>query len=234
MSGLPRSESLNTEPRTVITWPQPDVAVVVLEGEHDLESAPRLEQALGEALVTCSHLVVDLSLAQFIDSSTIHVLVTMKNEADNHGCRFTLVLEGSPSIEHTLEICGVLEALNRVPTLDAALRNGGSSVKSLADNRAVKAEPQPPMIDAASTSSDGRTPGKRELVDQKKKKKETKWTVLCRRPSGEPNGSEVVALPRISLNRTPAVGQGLFGRIVTEVHADEDPPTVIVEPTGRG
>jgi hypothetical protein len=121
------------------------------------------------------------------------------------------VLAGSPSIAHTLEICGVLEALNCVPTLDAALRNGGSSAKS-------------PTIDAASTSSDGRTPTK---------KKSKKWTVLCRRPSGEANESEVVVLSRISLNRTPAVGQGLVGRIVTEVHADEDPPTVIVEEAGR-
>jgi len=222
MSGLPLSDSLNTEPRTAITSPRPGVAVVVLEGEHGLESAARLKLALGEALLTCSHLVVDLSLAQFIDSSTIHVLVTMKKEADNQGCRFTLVLAGSPSIEHTLEICGVLEALNCVPTLDAALRNGGSSAKS-------------PKIDAASTSSDGRTPTKRELAEQeeKSKKKSKKWTVLCRRPSGEANESEVVVLSRISLNRTPAVGQGLVGRIVTEVHPDEDPPTVIVEEAGR-
>jgi anti-anti-sigma factor len=228
MSGLHLAESLNTEPRTATTWPRPDVAVVVLEGEHDLESTPRLEQALGEALLTCSHLVVDLSLAQFIDSSTINVLVTMKKEADTRGCRFTLVLEGSPSLEHTLEICGVLEALNRVSTLDAALGNGASSAEPLTDNRAVKAEPPPPT-DTASTSSD-RTPTK--LVGQKKKKAK-KWKVLGRRPSGEPNGSELVALSSISLNHSPAVGQGLLGRIVTEVHADQDPPTVIVEEAGR-
>jgi hypothetical protein len=81
------------------------------------------------------------------------------------------------------------------------------------------------MIDTASASSD-RTAKERKPVEQKEEKK---WTVMCRRPSGEPNDSEVVPLTKIKLRRTPAVGQGLVGRIVTDVHADLDPPTVIVE-----
>ena len=52
-----------------------------------------------------------------------------------------------------------------------------------------------------------------------------KWTVLCRRPTGEPSGFELVPLSKIILQRTPAVGEGLLGRIVTNVHADIDPPT---------
>jgi anti-anti-sigma factor len=126
MTGLPDVQVQNAQPRVEITWPRPDVALFVLEGEHDLESAPRLERAMGDALLTCSGLLVDLSSVEFIDSSTIHVLVRMKKEADSQGSSFGLVLDGSPNIERTLEICGVLGALNRVASVDAALRNGNS------------------------------------------------------------------------------------------------------------
>ena len=126
MTGLPDVQVLDAQPRLEITWPRPGVALVVLEGEHDLESAPHLERAMGDALLTCSRILVDLSSVQFVDSSTINVLVRMKKEADSKGSSFGLVLDGSPNIERTLEICGVLGALNRVATVDAALRNGGS------------------------------------------------------------------------------------------------------------
>ena len=66
------------------------------------------------------------SSVEFIDSSTINVLVRMKKEADSKGSSFGLVLDGSPNIERTLEICGVLGALNRVTSIDAALCKGGS------------------------------------------------------------------------------------------------------------
>ena len=85
-------DSLNTTPIVTTTWRRPTVAVVTLEGEHDMASVPQLEQALGNALLTCSQLVVDLSTVQFIDSSTIHCLIRMKREADDKRCDFKLGL----------------------------------------------------------------------------------------------------------------------------------------------
>ena len=127
MSGLVEVDPQNTTPIVATTWRRPTVAVVTLEGEHDMASVPQLEQALGNALFTCSQLVVDLSTVQFIDSSTIHTLIRMKREADDKRCDFKLVLNGdAPNIEHTLEICGVLGVLNRVATVDAALEHVGS------------------------------------------------------------------------------------------------------------
>jgi anti-anti-sigma factor len=104
-----------------VHWPKPDVAVVVLGGEHDLESAPAVAQAAEEALATASHLVVDLSPTEFVDSTIINVLVQLRREAAATDRRFNVLLDDSPMIERTLEICGVVEALNRVTTLEAAL-----------------------------------------------------------------------------------------------------------------
>jgi anti-anti-sigma factor len=117
----PSTQAPDTEPTIDVEWPHPGVALVVLGGEHDLFSAPLIEQATDEALLDCSHLIVDISPAQFIDSSTINLLVQLKKDADGKNCRFNLVMGTAPSVKRTLEICGVLPGLNHVATVDSAL-----------------------------------------------------------------------------------------------------------------
>ena len=124
ITGFSTERPQDAEPTIVITWPDPDVALITLAGEQDMGSAPLIESAATDALRTCSHLVIDLSAVQFIDSSIINLLVQTKREADDRECDFNLVLERSRSIERTLEICGVLPELNRVTTLDAAIARG--------------------------------------------------------------------------------------------------------------
>jgi anti-anti-sigma factor len=109
------------EPTIEVQRPKPHVALVVLGGEHDLNSAPLVEQATEEALLTSSHLIVDISPVQFIDSSIINLLVQLKKSADTKDCRFNLVMGTAPGVERALEICGVLPALNHVKSVDAAL-----------------------------------------------------------------------------------------------------------------
>ena len=121
MTCAPDIELADAEPTIEVHWPKPQVAVVTLGGEHDLDSAPRVEQAAGEALLTSSHLIVDISPVQFIDSSIIHLLVQLKKDADTKDCRFNLVMGTAPGVERAVEICGVLPALNRVRTVGMAL-----------------------------------------------------------------------------------------------------------------
>jgi anti-anti-sigma factor len=121
MKQNPHSQTLPTEATTEIRWPSPRVAQVVLGGEHDLSTADELESAIAEALERCAKLIVDLRDAQFIDSSTIRILLAARRRAAANGLHFNLVLETTPVVERSLEITGVLEALNRVHTLDEAL-----------------------------------------------------------------------------------------------------------------
>jgi anti-anti-sigma factor len=121
MTCAPDIDLADVQATIEVHWPKPHVAVVTLGGEHDLDSAPRVEAAAEEALFTCSHLLIDISPVQFIDSSIINLLVQLKKEADEKDCRFNLVMGTEPGVERTLEICGVLPALNRVNTIDAAL-----------------------------------------------------------------------------------------------------------------
>ena len=101
----------------------PRVAQIVLEGQHDLSTAEQLRETLDRELASCSHLIVDVSSVEFIDSSTIKVLVNAQKAATERDCRFNLVLSTTPLVERVLEITGVLETLNRVHSLEEALQS---------------------------------------------------------------------------------------------------------------
>jgi anti-anti-sigma factor len=102
MTEFPSAHLPDTEPMIDVRWPKPDVPLVVLGGEHDLESAPHVEHAAAEALLRCSHLIFDLSEAQFIDSSIINLLVQLRNEANEQNRRFNLVIGTAPSVDAAL------------------------------------------------------------------------------------------------------------------------------------
>jgi anti-sigma B factor antagonist len=112
----------DVNPTVEVRRPRAGVAHVVLGGEHDVSSAGDLKTTLDAALDGSSHLVVDLSAVEFIDSTTMRVLVGAKQAADEHERRFNLVLGGAaPGVQNALEITGVLALLNEVDTLEQAL-----------------------------------------------------------------------------------------------------------------
>jgi anti-anti-sigma factor len=108
-------------PTIEVRWPRPDTALVVLSGEHDLATAAELGNTLSLALDRCTHLIVDLSCTEFVDSSTIAAVVNAKKHADDRGRKFNLVLASTPIVERALTVTGVLPGLNRVGTVEQAL-----------------------------------------------------------------------------------------------------------------
>jgi anti-anti-sigma factor len=113
--------SPSTEPTIEVRSPQPGAALVVLGGEHDLHSADRLRQTIDDMLFGNEHLIVDLSRAEFIDSTIIGVLVEAMKKADGRDRKFSVVVGTAPSVERILEITGGLGLLNIVPTVERAL-----------------------------------------------------------------------------------------------------------------
>jgi anti-sigma B factor antagonist len=116
MGGSPSSQ-----PTIEVRSPRPGTAVIVLGGEHDLYSADRLRQTTDDVLFGSEHLIIDLSKAEFIDSTIIGVLVQAMKNAEGRDRRFTVVLGTAPVVERVLEITGVLALLNVVPTVERAL-----------------------------------------------------------------------------------------------------------------
>ena len=80
-----------------------------------------LQQTFDQSLAVCDHLIVDLSTAEFIDSTIVAVLLqTMKN-ATELDRKFNVVLGTAPAVERILEVTGVIPLLNVVPTVKRAL-----------------------------------------------------------------------------------------------------------------
>jgi anti-anti-sigma factor len=108
-------------PTIEVRSPQPYAAVVVLGGEHDLSSADEVQQTLDQSLAACDHLIVDLSTAEFIDSTIVALLLQTKKNATELDRKFNVVLGSAPVVERILEVTGVVPLLNVVPTVERAL-----------------------------------------------------------------------------------------------------------------
>jgi len=70
-----------------------EIAVVSLLGEHDVTTAWEVRNAIACALNQGTHLVIDLSETEFIDSSIVHALVDSVRLASAQGLRISLQLQ---------------------------------------------------------------------------------------------------------------------------------------------
>jgi anti-sigma B factor antagonist len=110
-----------TRPELELLQPRSGAVVVVLQGEHDLANADRLHHTLSSLLDTHRVVVVDVSRALFIDSSTLAVLMRAGRKARDAGKQFRLQLGTEPIVKRVLEISGLLEELEWYPTRDEAI-----------------------------------------------------------------------------------------------------------------
>jgi anti-sigma B factor antagonist len=95
-------------------------SVISIEGELDLDTAPRLKWMLIDSLeADHSQLVVDLSLATFMDSTALSVLVGVKRSLDV-GARLAIVCTRTTVLK-IFEFSGLDGAFAIFPTLDEAL-----------------------------------------------------------------------------------------------------------------
>jgi anti-sigma B factor antagonist len=103
---------------------EPEAAFVIVAGEVDLLTAPRLTAALDEILLTnIRHIAIDLTETTFMDSAGIHALV----RAHNRTGRDVAVICGPGPVLRALELLGLTEPLSVVSSRDEyMLRRSGS------------------------------------------------------------------------------------------------------------
>lgn len=108
--------------RVVRHAPLPHVAVIVVEGELDLASAPRLKWALSETIAAGEgprQVIVDLTRLDFIDSTAIGVLV---GAAHRSGEEVSLLIAcDRESVLHIFEVTGLDAGFAIFPTVKQAL-----------------------------------------------------------------------------------------------------------------
>jgi anti-sigma B factor antagonist len=107
------------------------VVVVSLRGEHDLTTAPALRERTEEAIGRGSSLMVDLTPAEFIDSSIIGVVLEARRRAEEAGVGFAAALEGGdPAVRRVLEVTGLDSNLPVHDSVETAIER--ASVKPAA------------------------------------------------------------------------------------------------------
>jgi len=100
---------------------RPDRAILELDGELDLVSAPALEEAVLSALQDGSAMVVlDLRAVSFIDSTGLKAVFSARKAVQERGRQFA-VTQGSQQVEHLLQLTRLNVHLHTLVAPDDAL-----------------------------------------------------------------------------------------------------------------
>src|SRR3954471_11556773 len=103
--------------------PLPNTAVVECVGEHDITTAPNLEELLLRLLADNELVVLDLTEATFIDSSILFCITKAQNLSSNPDKRFTLQLGPRSVVQQALEVSGVRELVDVAHSREDALHS---------------------------------------------------------------------------------------------------------------
>ena len=106
----------------VLVFPAGEGRVVVeLSGEHDLVTKDALHDLLMTLVERNELVVIDLTQAEFIDSSTIYCLAQADRLARARGSNVRVQLRPEGIAHRALEITGMVDQLNCVVDRDEAL-----------------------------------------------------------------------------------------------------------------
>jgi anti-anti-sigma factor len=96
--------------------------VVRLEGEHDVDSAARLARELEEIFASGAGAIVDLSDAEFIDSSILGVLVHAHGlAASSAHARLVVIAPPDSQAARLFDLVGARDFIPTFPSLGAAV-----------------------------------------------------------------------------------------------------------------
>jgi anti-sigma B factor antagonist len=104
------------------------VAMVKLQGEADLHTAPILRDALNEAIESKPEtLVVDLTGVTFIDSMMLGVLLSATRRARPNGTELRIVVD-DPHVRRIFELTLLDHVMKLYPSVEIALSSAGERV----------------------------------------------------------------------------------------------------------
>lgn len=99
----------------------PDIQVVQVSGDLDIDTAPALRQFLERVLDTgVRKLIVDLANAYYIDSTGISLLLSTWNRLAERSGKLAVVCN-VPRIKKVFQIVNLLDVIPMVDTEEAAL-----------------------------------------------------------------------------------------------------------------
>jgi anti-sigma B factor antagonist len=121
-----------------VASPQAGVAVVTVADELDLATRSEFSALLGALIQANELVVVDLSETRFIDSSTLHALLSGYKLARERGKTLRLQLGDECVVKRALEVTGLLDELSWASSREEAL--DGSAPATRHDDPGHEAE----------------------------------------------------------------------------------------------
>src|SRR3954463_9311193 len=108
-----------------------DIVVVVVEGEHDIYTAPTLRERLDEALQRGGGVVIDLTGATFVDSSVLGALLDARRRALEAGKGYVVCVgeQVEPGVQRILDITGLVPVLPVVTERAQAIEHARAGVR---------------------------------------------------------------------------------------------------------
>ena len=97
------------------------VAIVALHGEHDLSTADELRRILGRLAGAGSRIVIDLTGATFIDSTTLNTILASRQQADGVGTRVALVAPVGGEPRRVVDLVHAGDSVRVFPTRELAI-----------------------------------------------------------------------------------------------------------------
>jgi len=102
--------------------PEGGPAVLTIDGEHDLHTAPEMRRRIDELIEAGEPIVVDLSPATFVDSSILGVLLDGRRRAAEADIGFAVAqADGAVAVTRVLQVTGLRGELPVHETLEQAL-----------------------------------------------------------------------------------------------------------------
>ena len=102
--------------------PEGGPAVLTVDGEHDLHTAPELRRRLDELIGAGNPIVVDLSPSTFVDSSILGVLLDARRRAVEAGIAIAVAQsDGAVAVTRVLQVTGLRAELPVHDSLEEAL-----------------------------------------------------------------------------------------------------------------
>jgi anti-sigma B factor antagonist len=98
--------------------------IVVVTGELDLASSPRLQEELERVWASDpEQLVIDLRQLEFMDSTGLSIVVGAHRRLAEQG-RSLSIVRGSAQVQRLLDLTGVADRLQIVDSLEEAVTQG--------------------------------------------------------------------------------------------------------------
>jgi anti-anti-sigma factor len=110
------------ESRLQLTQETDAIVAISLEGEFDMANAHLISEQAEPALNDRNHLILDLSQATFIDSSTIRVLYQLHDAASKNGQTVVLQLATAAIVDRAIQISGIEHAIRRASSRTEAIQ----------------------------------------------------------------------------------------------------------------